>query len=118
MTTMENTESGPVVIESGGNTEAPKMLELFSIDGKMYQIPAKPKMNVALRYLWDSKTIGEIPAATNLLVSLIGEEGFKALTEYEDLKPEEFESIMAAATKLTMGALNASMGNSGSGPRK
>jgi hypothetical protein len=108
----------PVTIERQANQEDPKMMDLFFIDGKVYQIPAKPKVNVALKYLWEAKTIGELPAATNLLVALIGEEGFKALTEYEDLTPDQFNSILSGATKLTLGALNQSLGNSESGPGK
>ena len=98
--------------------EAPEMVDLFSIDGVTYQIPAKPRMNVALRYLWHARQHGVDRAAAELLEALLGEQGFAALVEYDDLTPEQFQAIMAAAQKVTMGALEQLSGEAGRGSSK
>jgi len=105
---------GPVVLVTGSAPEAPSV-ELFSLDGVSYTIPAKPRVNLALRYLWHAKQYGEDRAAAELLESLLGAEGFEALMNYDDLTGDQFEAIMAAATKYTLGALEDGTGKSGSG---
>jgi len=105
---------GPVRLITGSAPAAPN-IELFSLDGVAYTIPAKPRVNLALRYLWHAKQYGEDRAAADLLESLLGAEGFEALVNYDDLTGEQFEAIMAAATKYTLGALEDGTGKSGSG---
>lgn len=100
------------------DTAPPKMLDLFSIDGVTYQIPAKPRVNIALKYLWHARQYGEDRAAAELLESLLGPKGFQALVEYDDLKPEQFMSILAAAQTVTLGAMEAAQGNVERGPSK
>lgn len=100
----------------GGQPE--EMVDLFSIDGVVYQIPSKPRVNVALRYLWHAKQHGEDKAAAELLEALLGEKGFKALIEYDDLTPDDFTNILKAAQQVTLGALEESQGKSGSGRSK
>lgn len=100
------------------NSEPVGMVDLFSIDGVSYQIPAKPRVNVALRYLWHAKQYGEDAAAAELLEALLGEKGFKALVEYDELGPEDFTAILKAAQKVTLGALEEAQGESGRGRNK
>jgi hypothetical protein len=100
------------------DTGPPEMVDLFSSDGTTYQIPAKPRVNIALRFLWHARQYGEDRAAAELLESLLGAKGFQALVEYDDLKPEQFMAIMGAAQKVTLGALEAAQGNSASGLEK
>lgn len=78
---------------------------LFTIDETEYTVPRRPRPNLALRFMWESKTVGEDEAGMNLLIALVGDEGFQALMNYEPLTTEEFEKIMAIATELAMGAL-------------
>ena len=108
---------GPVVLVTGSAPEAPSV-ELFSLDGVSYTIPAKPRVNLALRYLWHAKQYGEDRAAAELLESLLGAEGFEALVNYDDLTTEQFDAIMAAATKYTLGALEDTTGKSGRGSNR
>lgn len=93
----------------------PEMVDLFSIDDTTYQIPAKPRVNIALKYLWHAKQYGEDRAAAELLEALLGAEGFEALVNYDDLEPGDLERIMEVATKHTLGALDDIKGNSGRG---
>ena len=108
---------GPVVLVTGSAPEAPSV-ELFSLDGVSYTIPAKPRVNLALRYLWHAKQYGEDRAAAELLESLLGAEGFEALMNYDDLTGDQFEAIMRVATKYTLGALEDTTGKSGSGSNR
>ncbi|MFJ9771239.1 hypothetical protein ACIRVF_08340 [Kitasatospora sp. NPDC101157] len=78
---------------------------LFYIDDVEYTIPARPRMNVALQYMHVAKDQGDAVAADFLLSSLLGEEGYRALREYDQLTPEQFQHITDIATRQTMGAL-------------
>jgi hypothetical protein len=102
----------PVRISASSNGEKQEMQDLFEIDGKMYQIPVKPRLNLALRYLFQVKTLGDVVASANLMESLIGTEGFIALTECDDLTEAQFRQILDLAAEHTMGAIAQSMGNS------
>ncbi|MDQ3760971.1 MAG: hypothetical protein M3460_04530 [Actinomycetota bacterium] len=87
-------------------------IELFSIDGVAYTIPAKPRVNVALKYLWHVRQYGEDRAAAELMESLLGPKGFQALVEYDDLQPEQFGQILTIAQQHVLGALEGVRGNS------
>jgi len=108
---------GPVRLVTGAVPPSPDV-ELFSLDGVPYTIPAKPRVNLALRYLWHAKQYGEDRAAAELLESLLGADGFEVLVNYDDLTTEQFDAIMTAATKYTLGALEDTKGKSGSGRNK
>ncbi|MFE2407126.1 hypothetical protein ACFXDE_02145 [Kitasatospora sp. NPDC059408] len=82
-----------------------KRVPLFYIDDVEYTIPARPRMNVALQYMHLAKDQGDAVAADYLLGSLLGEDGYRALREYDQLTPEQFQQITAIATRQTMGAL-------------
>jgi len=69
---------GPVRLVTGAVPPSPDV-ELFSLDGVSYTIPAKPRVNLALRYLWHAKQYGEDRAAAELLESLLGADGFEVL---------------------------------------
>jgi hypothetical protein len=94
-----------------------EMTDLFSLNGVTYQVPAKPRLNLALRYLKARRESGEMEAASLLLEQMVGGEGFDALMNYDDLTPEILEQVTTAAAKLAMGGLEKSLGNSHSGPR-
>lgn len=93
------------------DSSAEERVELFSLNGTVYTIPAKPRVHLALRYLFHAKRHGVDQAAAELLESLIGPEGFEALTNYEDLTPEELQAVMDAAQAVTLGALEEATGN-------
>lgn len=88
-----------------------EQVELFSIDGKSYTIPNKPRLNVALKTLKLMRKEGEEAAMAYMMEAAIGEEAFDALTEYEDLDAETFQQIVLAAQKIVFGGLEAPKGN-------
>jgi hypothetical protein len=98
-------QGGTVAVElvTTKDTTAPEMVELFSIDGKSYSIPAKPKFNIVLRYMKVVREEGSQAAEAYLLEELLGEEGFEALCSYEDLTAEQFEAVKKVATKVVLG---------------
>lgn len=91
---------------------------LFAIGEAEYHVSAKPKMNVALKYLRAARSKGEDAAAAELLASLLGEEGFNALCDYDELTPEQFEAVTKIAQQHVLGALEASRGNGGRGSNR
>ncbi|MEV7770586.1 hypothetical protein [Kitasatospora sp. NPDC086791] len=82
-----------------------EMVPLFYIDDVEYCIPKRPRMNIALQFMHLAKDEGDATAADFLLGSLLGEDGYRALREYDQLTSEQFQQITAVATRLTMGAL-------------
>lgn len=82
-----------------------EQIELFSIDGKGYTIPNKARVNLALRYLKMARNEGADAASAYMLEEMVGEEGYNALMNYEDLTSETLTAIMEAAQKVVLGGL-------------
>lgn len=78
---------------------------LFELDGREYRVPARPRAVIALRYLRAIRKGGTELGSAQLLTDLLGVDGFDALCEYEDLEPGQLKAIMAAAQKLSLGAI-------------
>lgn len=100
------TEPAPVVLSTKSDVDESRKV-LFSIDGVDYTIPARPRPNLALKFMWQTKTLGEDEAGINLLIAMLGEEGFEALSNYEQLTTEQFVQVMTIAQDVAMGALEA-----------
>ncbi len=107
-----------IELKTDPNAGPPEMVDLFSIDDQTYRIPAKPRVNIALRYLWHAKQYGEDRAAAELLEALLGPAGFEAIVNYDGLTSDDLGNIMEIATKHTLGALDDIKGNSGRGSNK
>lgn len=82
-----------------------EQVELFSLDGQMYSIPAKPKVNIALKYLRLVRQQGQEVAAGWLLEELLGTEAYEALMDFEDLTEEQLETVMMVAQTAILGAM-------------
>lgn len=109
-------EPEPSVLEQSGSDfevlrlttrkDAPsERVPLFYIDDTEYSVAKKPGVNVGLQFMHLHRTEGETAAVDYLLGKLLGEDGYRALREYEDLTPEQFQQITEIATKLTLGAM-------------
>lgn len=81
------------------------MVELFTLGGKTYSIPNKPRINVALKYLDHARNQGQDAAAAYLLETLVGREGYEALMDYDDLTQDQFSEVILAAQKVVLGGL-------------
>jgi hypothetical protein len=80
-----------------------KRVPLFTIDGTEYTVPAKPRPNIGLKYLWDLKIKGEEIAKADLLAAMLGEDGFAALSNFEDLTADDLEAVMKAVEDIALG---------------
>ncbi|MCX4750897.1 hypothetical protein OG455_41185 [Kitasatospora sp. NBC_01287] len=87
------------------STAPAERVPLFYIDDREYSVTLKPGVNVGLKYLHLSRTIGEAQAMDYLLEKLLGAEGYQALMDYDDLTQEQFQGICEIASRLTVGAL-------------
>lgn len=98
-------------IELVTSTEEVEQVELFSIDGKSYTIPNKPRLNVALKTLKIAREEGQDAAMAYMMEKAIGEEAFEALTNYDDLDADTFAQIVNAAQSVVFGGLEGPKGN-------
>jgi hypothetical protein len=78
---------------------------LFKLGGVEYTIPARPRVNIALKYLDDVERLGAERAQSRLLKTLLGAEGFNALMNYDGLTMGQLEAVMTAAHSTVMGTL-------------
>lgn len=118
---MSATEKTPTFVDLPAPSEQPaevEMRDLFRIGETMYQVPAKPKVNVALRYLKNVREQGPDLAAAELMVEMLGEDGFNALAEYDDLTADQFEQIQKLLQEHVLGAMEKNRGNSSRGQRR
>lgn len=98
-------------------TKAPadrQMVDLFSIDGQVYQMPAKVGANIALGYMKLVRTHGQEAAMGWALERVLGSEAYDALMSCDEVEPEDLEAIMKAVHENVMGSVEA---GKGSGPR-
>lgn len=110
-----------VIAVTGGEevirfTSSPKakdetVVVLFEIDGTEYTVPARPRANISLQFMRDLRSVGENIAVANMLTALLGEDGFNALADYEDLTMEQMKQVIDVAQRLIFGELNAATGN-------
>lgn len=107
-----------IVLERRSEDVPVEMIDLFELDDKMYQIPAQPKINLALRYLNMSRKQGNDNALGWLLEQMVGEEAYEALMGFDDLTPEQLKTIMMVVEGVTMGALEVPTPPSTKGRRK
>lgn len=96
------TPEAPVLSSVAGDKDA-EMVHIFTLEDKEYFIPAKPRLNIGLKYMYEVQSKGEVVANSNMLVSLLGQDNYEALIEYEDLTPEILETILTIAGKVVFG---------------
>jgi hypothetical protein len=101
------------VIELTSETAGPiEEVELFSIDGIVYTMPAKVGTNVSLQYLRMVRTQGQEVALGWLLERVIGEDAYEALMNCDGLTPDALAQVMEVVRQHTMGAVEAPKGSS------
>jgi hypothetical protein len=87
-----------------------KMVDLFSIDGTVYQMPAKVGANLALGYMRLARTHGQEAAMGWALEKVIGTDGYTALMACDELEPTDLEAVMQVVHDNVMGAVEAPKG--------
>ena len=92
----------PVRLTSKSDTVGDRIV-LFYVDEEEYSIPKHVGRNHGLRYLRTMRLQGEALAAQELLEALIGEDGYKALMECDDLEDEQLDKIMTRLRDMALG---------------
>lgn len=92
----------PIKIKSRPDVEI-ETVHLFSIDDEEFHIPKKVKFNVTLKALKIFEEESEVAANNFMLVELLGQEGYDALVNFEDLEEEQFNQICAIARDIVLG---------------
>jgi hypothetical protein len=80
-----------------------EMVTLFEIDDTPYQVPKNPSPTVGLRYLKICKVEGAEAGAYFLLSCMLGEQGYDALMEYDQLTQDQYDFILTAAVRIATG---------------
>jgi len=99
-----------VSLRSAANPAEDERIPAFSINGKVYSINRRPKVNKALRYVHLARTRGSEIAIDFMLETLLGTEGYQALMDFDDLTEENLQQVVEAASKIMTGAVEAPKG--------
>ena len=83
----------------------PATVELFRLGGRVFTIPEKNRVNIALKYLCMAKTNSEEAAGQWMLEQLLGQDAYMALMDFDDLEAEQLTAILGAAQKVVLGSL-------------
>lgn len=107
--TVEN--GGPLVLKSSGKVA--ERVVLFTIDDEEFTVPAKPGINVTLKFLNEMrKSNNEMFAALGLLEAMLGTEKYDALLEYDELDDDTLGKILEQVVKLAMDRVEETSGKS------
>lgn len=79
--------------------------DLFEIDDVMYSIPVKVAVNKALKYLHIARMQGTEAGVDYMLGLLLGEEGYAALRNFDDLTEDDLAAVIKACEKVMAGAV-------------
>lgn len=79
-----------------------KRVAIFELDGKVYDMPAVPRADLALTYLDLMHESGEDEAARYLIVESLGLDAFKALGAVKGLSDDDFEGIMTRVRAVAL----------------
>lgn len=96
-----------MVIEIVAPTEEEKAaipkVDLFSLEGKTYQIDDRVQPNVSLKYLWLIRTQGPVVADEWLGTTLFGAEAYVAYLNCSYISQEQSDAIWAEAKAIAFG---------------
>jgi hypothetical protein len=85
--------------------------KLFSLDGVEYRIPVEFGPHLAMIFI-DSAEEGELVAIARVLRDIIGPDGWRALTGFKGLKPEQLKAVLDRVMIKVMGTIEETLKNS------
>jgi hypothetical protein len=94
----------PVEISSAPEGDV-EMVDLFSVDGVMYQIPARPPFNVALKAMKLARTEGAGFAEMAILEEVIGPDAWDALCNAKGVTGKQIAQLSNAVARLVLGGM-------------
>lgn len=83
--------------------KAVEYVDLFEIDDVTYQVPRHPSPTIGLKFLHILKTRGQEEAAHFMLTSMLSEEGYEALMNFDQLTQEQYDFVLTAAIRIATG---------------
>lgn len=98
-------------LSSKDEGEEIEYVTLFELDDKVFKVPKNPSPTVGLRYLKILKDEGEGQAAYYMLTKMLGEEGYDALLDYDQLTQDQYDFILTAAIRIATGKTERPKGN-------
>lgn len=85
------------------------------VEVQEFTIPKRQRPAVGLRFIYETKILGEQVATANLLSNAMGEEAFLTLCTHDELTVEQFERIQRIVLKYTMGDVEVGKARRGTG---
>lgn len=107
-----------VSLRSAANPAEDERVPAFSINGTVYTIAVKPKVNTGLKYVHLARTRGSEIAIDYMLETLLGRDGYEALIDFDDLTEDDLKAVVEAASKIMAGAVEAPKDKPRRGSRK
>jgi hypothetical protein len=99
--TVDNSTSSVIAVKSSGVKK--DRVVLFTIDDVEYDVPAKPGINITLKFLNTMrKSDNEMFAALQLLEDMLGAEKYADLLNFEELTDELLGKILEQCVALAM----------------
>lgn len=99
---------GPVVITGQEQSDAAPLraaVELFTLDGKTYTMPADLRPAVVLRFFGDVRKHGYEQAWAVLMSSSLPEDAMNALAESPKVQPEHIAQVMSIVTDTAISSI-------------
>lgn len=89
-------------------SEAPviEMEDVFSIDGRVFQMPARVTTNTALIYMRMVRKQGEEAAISWAVERVLGEDAYVALMNCESLTKDQLGQVMEIVKTKLLGAVD------------
>jgi hypothetical protein len=103
--TVEDDAPQIIKLTSDPNKVDDDRIPVFAIDDAEYTIASKVKPNVALRLLHVQRLQGPEAFADLLLQTMLGDDGYEALMNFDDLTDEQLGSVFEAAMKVVGGQM-------------
>jgi hypothetical protein len=103
------------MIELKTRTAEREMVDLFSIDGTVYQMPVKVGASIALGYMKLIRTHGQEAAMGWAMERVLGEDAYNALIDCPELDTDDLEAVMSVVHDNVMGAVEAGKGKGPTG---
>ena len=100
-----------------GEAEEIAMIDLFSIDGKVYQIPDRVRPTLSLQYLDMARRRGIGIAESWLAEELLGTEAYAALLYFPNITQDQWEDTIKAARAVAFGEVRPKATTNGNGAR-
>lgn len=82
--------------------EVKRTITVFTIGETEYKVPPEANAGRLLQFLWSSK-FSELNAITDLLLDMLGPEGFDALKDYPGLDIKDLRAVADDCVQILLG---------------